>query len=97
LQAAIADRLGALTRTLEQALAEAGLDGERIDAVFLTGGSTAIPAVRAVVTARTPRAAIVEGDLLARSDWDWAWTRGANSDVSGPIIATDLPLAKLNR
>jgi hypothetical chaperone protein len=64
LQAAIADRLGALTRTLEQALAEAGLDGERIDAVFLTGGSTAIPAVRAVVTARTPRAAIVEGDLF---------------------------------
>ena len=64
LRAAIADRLGALARTLDETLAAAGLTGERIDAVFLTGGSTAIPAVRAVATARTPRAAIVEGDLF---------------------------------
>jgi hypothetical chaperone protein len=64
LRAAIADRLGALARTLEETLAGAGLAGERIDAVFLTGGSTAIPAVRAVVTARTPQARIVEGDLF---------------------------------
>ncbi len=64
LQAAIADRLAALTRTLEETLAAAGLAGECIDAVFLTGGSTAIPAVRAVVTAQTPQARIVEGDLF---------------------------------
>ena len=64
LRAAIADRLGALARTLDDTLAAAGLTGERIDAVFLTGGSTAIPAVRAVATARTPRATIVEGDLF---------------------------------
>lgn len=64
LRAAIADRLGALERTLDDTLAAAGLTGERIDAVFLTGGSTAIPAVRAVATARTPRATIVEGDLF---------------------------------
>ena len=64
LRAAIDDRLGALARTLDDTLAAAGLTGERIDAVFLTGGSTAIPAVRAVATARTPRATIVEGDLF---------------------------------
>jgi hypothetical chaperone protein len=64
LQAAIAERLHALARTLDDTLAAAGLTGERIDAVFLTGGSTAIPAVRAVATARTPRATIVEGDLF---------------------------------
>jgi hypothetical chaperone protein len=64
LRAAIDDRLDALTRTLDDTLAAAGLTGERIDAVFLTGGSTAIPAVRAVATARTPRAKIVEGDLF---------------------------------
>jgi len=64
LQAAIADRLDALARTLEETLAAASLAGERIDAVFLTGGSTAIPAVRAVVTAQTPQARIVEGDLF---------------------------------
>jgi hypothetical chaperone protein len=64
LQAAIADRLGALGRTLDETLLAAGLPGDRIDAVFLTGGSTAIPAVRTVVTAQTPRARIVEGDLF---------------------------------
>ncbi len=64
LRAAIDDRLGALARTLDDTLAAAGLTGERIDAVFLTGGSTAIPAVRAVATARTPLATIVEGDLF---------------------------------
>jgi hypothetical chaperone protein len=62
LQAAIADRLSALSRTLEDTLRASSLAGDRIDAVFLTGGSTAIPALRAVVTALTPRAAIVAGD-----------------------------------
>ena len=64
LHQAIYERLGALTRCLEDTLRASGLSGERIDAVFLTGGSTAIPAVRDVVTARTPRALLVEGDLF---------------------------------
>lgn len=62
LHGAIADQLGSLSRTLKETLQSSGLSGERIDAVFLTGGSTAIPAVRSAVTALTPRAAIVEGD-----------------------------------
>jgi hypothetical chaperone protein len=64
LHQAIDDRLGALARCLEETLRASGLSGERIDAVFLTGGSTAIPAVRDVVTALTPQALVVEGDLF---------------------------------
>jgi hypothetical chaperone protein len=64
LHEAIADRLGALGRTLEETLQASGLRGERIDSVFLTGGSTAIPAVRNVVTSLTPQARVVEGDLF---------------------------------
>lgn len=64
LHEAIADQLGALSRTLSDTLAASGLTRERIDAVFLTGGSTAIPAVRAAVTAQTPGAKIVEGDMF---------------------------------
>ncbi len=64
LHGAIADQLGSLSRTLKETLDASGLPGERIDAVFLTGGSTAIPAVRAAVTSLTPRATIVEGDMF---------------------------------
>lgn len=64
LHEAIADQLGALSRALTETLKASGLAGERIDAVFLTGGSTAIPAVRAAVTGQTPRAKIVAGDMF---------------------------------
>jgi hypothetical chaperone protein len=64
LREAIADQLGALTRTLRETLEASGLTGERIDAVFLTGGSTAIPAVRKAVTGLTPKAVIIEGDMF---------------------------------
>ena len=62
LEQAIADQLRTLTRRLTETVADSGLAPERIDAVFLTGGSTAIPAVRAALTALTPQARIVEGD-----------------------------------
>ncbi len=64
LHEAIVDQLGSLSRTLAETLRASGLKGERIEAVFLTGGSTAIPAVRSTVTALTPNAAIVEGDMF---------------------------------
>lgn len=60
----VAEQLGSLSRTLAETLAASGLPGQRIDAVFLTGGSTAIPAVRAAVTSLTPGARIVEGDMF---------------------------------
>ncbi|UMY17658.1 Hsp70 family protein [Methylobacterium organophilum] len=53
----VAARIG---RCLEQA----GLPAERIDALFLTGGSTGLPHVRAALTASLPRAKVVEGDTF---------------------------------
>lgn len=64
LQASVEDRLSALRRACGDALQQAGLRSEAIDAVFLTGGSTAIPAVRAAVTQIAPQARVVEGDLF---------------------------------
>jgi hypothetical chaperone protein len=64
--------LAAYTRELAQGIAgqislcvrDAGLSADRIDALFLTGGSTQIPHVRAAVTAAAPRAKVVEGDTF---------------------------------
>jgi hypothetical chaperone protein len=53
------------TRIAAQAagcLAQAGVAAARIDALFLTGGSTLLPHVRAAVTGLVPGARVVEGD-----------------------------------
>ncbi|WP_114395167.1 Hsp70 family protein [Oleisolibacter albus] len=52
-------RLAAMTR---DCLHQAALRPDQVDAVFLTGGSTLLPAVRAAITAELPQARIVEGD-----------------------------------
>jgi hypothetical chaperone protein len=64
LQSSVEDRLSALRRASLETLRQAGLPSETIDVIFLTGGSTAIPAVRAAVTEIAPQAKIVEGDLF---------------------------------
>ncbi|ATQ68516.1 Hsp70 family protein [Methylosinus sp. 3S-1] len=64
LQAAVETRLASLRAASAETLAQAGIAAERIDAIFLTGGSTAIPAVREAVTAIAPRARVVEGDMF---------------------------------
>ncbi|HEX2724775.1 MAG TPA: Hsp70 family protein [Beijerinckiaceae bacterium] len=64
--------LAAYTRELARRIAEriglcmrqAALSADRIDALFLTGGSTQIPHVRAAVMAAAPRAKVVEGDTF---------------------------------
>ncbi len=66
------DSLGAQTGTLAARIAErvgrclrqAGLGPERIDALFLTGGSTGLPHVRAGLTACLPQARVVDGDTF---------------------------------
>ena len=66
------DRLAAETDALGRRIAEridrclslAGLRAEAIDALFLTGGSTRLPHVRAALTACVPQAKIVEGDIF---------------------------------
>lgn len=64
--------LAAHTEELARRIAEqirtclrlAGLSADRIEALFLTGGSTQIPHVRAAVMDAAPRAKVVEGDIF---------------------------------
>jgi len=58
---ALAARIGARIR---DCLAEAGVAPDRIDAVFLTGGSTLLPQVRAAILAEAPGARVVEGNIF---------------------------------
>jgi hypothetical chaperone protein len=45
-------------------LATAGVGADAIDAVFLTGGSTRLPHVRAAIVGAVPDARVVEGDIF---------------------------------
>jgi hypothetical chaperone protein len=64
--------LVAHTETLAERIAErvgtclqqAGLTADRIDAVFLTGGSTRLAHVRAAIVAAVPEAKVAEGDTF---------------------------------
>jgi len=54
---AVAARIGTCLR-------QANLPAERIDALFLTGGSTGLPHLRAALAACLPEARIVAGDTF---------------------------------
>ncbi len=49
---------------VDTCLAQAGISADRIDALFLTGGSTRLAHVRAAIAAKLPDAKIVEGDTF---------------------------------
>lgn len=53
-----------IARQVGQCVRQAALPAERIDALFLTGGSTQIPHVRSAVIAAASRAQVVEGDTF---------------------------------
>lgn len=53
-----------VTQTVERTIADAGLTPNDITAVFLTGGSTAIPLARRSILSLVPDAAVVEGDVF---------------------------------
>lgn len=55
------ERIGALT---DRVLAQAGVPHDRIATAFLTGGSSHLPALQAMVAARLPAARIATGDML---------------------------------
>jgi hypothetical chaperone protein len=55
----LAQRIADLAR---RCIADAGLTSDGIDAVFLTGGTTLLPHVRAAILAVAPRARVVDGD-----------------------------------
>lgn len=53
-----------VTATVKRALATAGVAGGEVTAVFLTGGSTAIPLARQAILSLVPQAAVVQGDAF---------------------------------
>lgn len=61
---AIALAVGRIGDTVARTIAEAGLTPERIDTVFLTGGSTAIARVRQHILGHLPGARVVDGDMF---------------------------------
>lgn len=64
LDQAIADQIERIETTIGVALAAAGLGKERIDTLILTGGSTQVPAIMAMLQRRLPQARIVEADAF---------------------------------
>jgi len=64
----LSDQTGDLARAvaarIDRCLAQAELAPERIDALFLTGGSTGLPHLRSALTAALPAARVVEGDTF---------------------------------
>lgn len=64
LNAATATLAGRIGGRVRATLADAGTDASAIDAVFLTGGSTLLPQVRAAILAEVPDARVVEGNIF---------------------------------
>lgn len=64
LEDAIRGDVGRVTATVERTIADAGLRPADITAVFLTGGSTAIPLARESILKLVPEAMVVEGDVF---------------------------------
>lgn len=63
---AIRTRTDRLYRTASDCICAAGLDGAAIDTVFLTGGSSRVPAVRAAIARAAPAACLTRSsDLLS--------------------------------
>ena len=60
----IAPELGQMEAAVDRALADAGLTPEGIDRVFLTGGTSLVPAVRRIFAARFPGERIETGAEL---------------------------------
>lgn len=80
----IADDLQKIEDAVDEALGEAKLDASEIDRVFLTGGTSFVPAVRAIFDQRFKPGSIETGDqlesiayglaLIARSENPAAWS-----------------------
>ncbi|MBN9459143.1 MAG: Hsp70 family protein [Bosea sp.] len=60
----IAEDVSAIETALDRALAEAGIDGSRIEAVFMTGGTSHVPAVRRLFDRRFGAEKVHIGDAF---------------------------------
>ena len=63
-EAAVAGPVARIAATLASTLAQAGLRADQIGTVFMTGGSSGLPVLRACVQAALPGVAIATGDML---------------------------------
>jgi hypothetical chaperone protein len=59
--AGLVDQVGA---TVQRLLGEAGVDADKVDTVFFTGGSSGVASLRERIAAIVPQARRVEGDLF---------------------------------
>ncbi|BCG97701.1 Hsp70 family protein [Mesorhizobium sp. 131-2-1] len=64
LEATIAADIERVTKTVHQTIADAGVAASAITAVFLTGGSTAIPLAKRQILSLVPQASVIEGDMF---------------------------------
>jgi hypothetical chaperone protein len=64
LEAAVADSLRRLRTRIADLLGMAGLTPDAVSAVFLTGGATGMPCVRACIAAAVPSAKLIVGDAF---------------------------------
>jgi hypothetical chaperone protein len=64
LEETIAADIERVSATVQQTIADAGVTASEITAVFLTGGSTAIPLARREILSLVPQAAVIEGDMF---------------------------------
>lgn len=61
-QAALSESIGRIAGAARQAIEQAGLSPSQIDALYFTGGSTALASLATAIAAVVPDAAQVEGD-----------------------------------
>jgi hypothetical chaperone protein len=61
-EASIADQVLKITSTVSKTISDAAVSPHTVSAVFMTGGSSLIPAVRQSIMSLVPNAQIVEGD-----------------------------------
>ena len=64
LASAISVAVQRISDTVARTLSDAGVAAERIDTLFLTGGSTAILQVRQAIVSQFPNASVVQGDMF---------------------------------
>ncbi|ANT49855.1 Hsp70 family protein [Mesorhizobium amorphae] len=64
LEATIGGDIDRVTATVGQTIRDAGVKATDITAVFLTGGSTAIPLARRQILELMPQASVIEGDMF---------------------------------
>ncbi|MDX8511015.1 Hsp70 family protein [Mesorhizobium captivum] len=64
LEETIGSDIETVTATVRQTIADSGVPASAITAVFLTGGSTAIPLAKRRILSLVPQAAVIEGDMF---------------------------------